>query len=160
MAQKINEIPSISEIPSLHLEFSEGQAARDISEIPSLHLAFLGDAVYELILREYAVEHYKGNVDSLNKKKTEYSKAKTQARMVDILLGKAEGSECILTEEEQTVLRRGRNAKSVSLPKSCTPSEYRKATGFEALIGYLYLMDQKERITEIITYGIEKYKNQ
>lgn len=132
--------------------------AQKISDIPSLNLAFLGDAVYELFLREYVVEHYKGNVNSLNKKTTEYSKAVTQAKIVDILLGKAEGTSCILSEEEQTILRRGRNAKSVSLPKSCTPSEYRKATGFEALIGYLYLQDKKQRITEIVTYGIDKYK--
>ena len=132
--------------------------AQKISDIPSLNLAFLGDAVYELILREYAVEHYKGNVNALNKKTTEYSKAVTQAKIVDILLGRAEGTSCILSEEEQTILRRGRNAKSVSLPKSCSPSEYRKATGFEALIGYLFLMDQKQRITEIVTYGIDKYK--
>lgn len=132
--------------------------AQKISDIPSLNLAFLGDAVYELILREYAVEHCKGNVNALNKKTTEYSKAVTQAKIVDILLGRAEGTSCILSEEEQTILRRGRNAKSVSLPKSCSPSEYRKATGFEALIGYLFLMDQKQRITEIVTYGIDKYK--
>ncbi|MBR2754841.1 MAG: ribonuclease III, partial [Lachnospiraceae bacterium] len=62
------------------------------------------------------------------------------------------------SEEEQTVFRRGRNAKGVSIPKSCTPSEYRKATGFEALIGYLHLQGKNERITEIITYGIEQYK--
>lgn len=132
--------------------------AQKINDIPSLNLAFLGDAVYELILREYAVEHYKGNVNALNKKTTEFSKAVTQAKIVDILLGKAEGTSCVLSEEEQTILRRGRNAKSVSLPKSCTPAEYRKATGFEALIGYLYLKDQKQRITEIVTYGIDKYK--
>ena len=132
--------------------------AQKISDIPSLNLAFLGDAVYELILRDMAVRNYKGHVDALNKRTKEYSKAVTQAKIADILLGKVEGTDCILSEEEQTVLRRGRNAKSVSLPKSCTPSEYRKATGFEALIGYLYLQDQKQRIMEIVSYGIDKYK--
>ena len=132
--------------------------AQEINDISSLNLAFLGDAVYELILREYVVRNYKGHVNDLNKRTTEYSKAVTQAKMVDILLGKTEYGDCFLTEEEQTVLRRGRNAKSVSLPKSCTPSEYRKATGFEALIGYLYLQDQKQRIMEIVSYGIDKYK--
>ena len=132
--------------------------AQKISDIPSLNLAFLGDAVYELILREDAVRKEKGNVDVLNKKKTEYSKAVTQAKIVDILLGKTEGTSCILTDEEQTILRRGRNAKSVSLPKSCTPSEYRKATGFEALIGYLYLQGRQQRIMEIVSYGIDKFK--
>lgn len=132
--------------------------AQEIKDISSLNLAFLGDAVYELFLREYVVRNYKGNVNALNKKTTEYSKAVTQAKIADILLGKAETKDGFLTEEEQTIFRRGRNAKGVSIPKSCTPSEYRKATGFEALIGYLHLQGKKERITEIITYGIEQYK--
>ena len=102
--------------------------------------------------------HYKGNVNALNKKTTAYSKAVTQAQISDILLGKTEDGSCFLSEEEQTVFRRGRNSKSVSIPKSCTPSEYRKATGFEALIGYLYLQDRKERIMEIVTYRIDKYQ--
>lgn len=132
--------------------------AQEIKDISSLNLAFLGDAVYELFLREYVVRNYKGNVNALNKKTTEYSKAVTQAKIADILLGKAETKDGFLTEEEQTIFRRGRNAKGVSIPKSCTPSEYRKATGYEALIGYLHLQGKKERITEIITYGIEQYK--
>lgn len=132
--------------------------AQEIKDISSLNLAFLGDAVYELFLREYVVRNYKGNVNALNKKTTEYSKAVTQAIIADILLGKTETKDGFLTEEEQTIFRRGRNAKGVSIPKSCTPSEYRKATGFETLIGYLHLQGKKERITEIITYGIEQYK--
>ena len=132
--------------------------AQEIKDIASLNLAFLGDAVYKLILMEYVVRHFKGNVNALNKKTTAYSKAVTQAQISDILLGKTEDGSCFLSEEEQTVFRRGRNSKSVSIPKSCTPSEYRKATGFEALIGYLYLQDRKERIMEIVTYGIDKYQ--
>ena len=132
--------------------------AQEIKDIPSLNLAFLGDAVYELFLREYVIRNYKGNVNALNKRTTEYSKAVTQAKIADILLGRTESGSCCLSEEEQTIFRRGRNAKSVSIPKSCTPSEYRKATGFETLIGYLFLQDKKDRITEIITYGIDKYK--
>lgn len=132
--------------------------AQEIKDIPSLNLAFLGDAVYELLLREYVIRNYKGNVNALNKRTTEYSKAVTQAKIADILLGKTESAECFLSEEEQTIFRRGRNAKSVSLPKSCTPSEYRKATGFESLIGYLYLQGREKRILEIVTYGIDKYK--
>lgn len=132
--------------------------AQEIKDIPSLNLAFLGDAVYELFLREYVIRNYKGNVNALNKRTTEYSKAVTQAKIADILLGRTENGNCCLSEEEQTIFRRGRNAKSVSIPKSCTPSEYRKATGFETLIGYLFLQDKKDRITEIITYGINKYK--
>ena len=132
--------------------------AQKINEIPSLNLAFLGDAVFELILRGEAVKDHKGNVNALNKKTKEFSKAVTQARIADILLGKFDLGEPFLTEEEMTIFRRGRNAKGVSIPKSATPSEYRKATGLEALIGYLYLQDKMERIKEIVAYGIEKYK--
>ena len=131
--------------------------AQKVSEISSLYLAFLGDAVFELFLREEAVSNHKGNVNALNKRTVEYSKAVTQAKIADILLGKC-GGDCMLDDEELAVFRRGRNAKGVSIPKSATPSEYRKATGLEALIGYLYLQKKQERITQLITYGIEQYK--
>ena len=131
--------------------------AQKVSEISSLNLAFLGDAVFELFLREEAVSNHKGNVNALNKRTVEYSKAVTQAKIADILLGKC-GGDCMLDDEELAVFRRGRNAKGVSIPKSATPSEYRKATGLEALIGYLYLQKKTERITQLITYGIEQYK--
>ncbi|MCQ2529760.1 MAG: ribonuclease III [Lachnospiraceae bacterium] len=132
--------------------------AQKINEIPSLNLAFLGDSVYELFFREKAVLESDSNVNSLNKKTKEFSKAVTQAKIADILTGK-DGEEGFLTEEEQGVFRRGRNAKGVSIPGSCTPSEYRKATGLEALVGYLFLMDRKERIAEILNYGIERYND-
>ena len=131
--------------------------AQKVSEISSLNLAFLGDAVFELFLREEAVSNHKGNVNALNKRTVEYSKAVTQAKIADILLGKVGGG-CMLDDEELAVFKRGRNAKGVSIPKSATPSEYRKATGLEALIGYLYLQKKQERITQLITYGIEQYK--
>ncbi len=132
--------------------------AQKINEIPSLNLAFLGDSVYELFFREKAVLESDSNVNSLNKKTKEFSKAVTQAKIADILTGK-DGEEGFLTEEEQGVFRRGRNAKGVSIPGSCTPSEYRKATGLEALVGYLFLLDRKERIAEILNYGIERYND-
>lgn len=132
--------------------------AQKINEIPSLNLAFLGDSVYELFFRERAVLEKDSSVNSLNKKTKEFSKAVTQAKIADILLGK-DGEEVFLTEEEQGVFRRGRNAKGVSIPGSCTPSEYRKATGLEALVGYLYLLGQKDRITEILNFGIERYND-
>lgn len=132
--------------------------AQKINEISSLNLAFLGDSVYELFLREKAVLEKDSSVNALNKRTKEFSKAVTQAKIADILMGKEE-EETFLTEEEQGVFRRGRNAKGVSIPGSCTPSEYRKATGLEALMGYLYLMGKKDRITEILNYGIGQYNN-
>lgn len=117
----------------------------------SLQLAFLGDAVYELFVREHVLREVAGHVDKLNKASKKLSMAKTQAKIADKLV--ADG---VLKDEELTVFKRGRNAKSASVPKSCTPQEYRKATGLEALMGHLFLSDQKERIAELISYGIGK----
>ena len=125
MAQKINATPS------------------------SLQLAYLGDAVYELFVREQTLGKVSGHVDKLNKHSKKLSMAKTQAKMIDLLV-----ADEMLTEEELAVYKRGRNAKSASLPKSCTPAEYRKATGLEALMGYLFLNDRKDRIEELLSYGI------
>ena len=126
MAQKINTAPS------------------------SLQLAYLGDAVYELFVREHTLGEVSGHVDKLNKHSKKLSMAKTQAKMIDLLV-----AEEMLTEEELAVYKRGRNAKSASLPKSCTPAEYRKATGLEALMGHLFLNDRKDRIKELLSYGID-----
>jgi len=115
----------------------------------SLQLAFLGDAVYELYVREHVLDEISGHVDKLNKASKKLSMAVTQAKIADLLVKEEK-----LSEEELSVFKRGRNAKSASLPKSCTPAEYRKATGLEALMGYLFLTDQKDRINELLSYGI------
>ena len=114
----------------------------------SLKLAFLGDAVFELIVRQQALDQVAGHVDKLNRYTKQLSMAVTQAKMADYLI-----EEDVLSEEEQAVLKRGRNAKSASLPKSCTPAEYRKATGFEALMGFLYLEGRIDRAEELIRTG-------
>ena len=114
----------------------------------SLKLAFLGDAVYELVIRKQALDAVAGHVDKLNRFTKQHPMAAAQAKIADYLV-----SSEVLTEEEQTVLKRGRNAKSASLPRSCTPAEYRKATGLEALMGYLYLEDRMDRVEELIRTG-------
>lgn len=115
----------------------------------SLQLAFFGDAVYELFVREHVLRNVSGHVDKLNRHTKRLSMAKTQARIADLLT-----AEELLSEEELTVFRRGRNAKSASVPKSCTPVEYRKATGLEALMGYLFLTGRTERIMELLTGAV------
>lgn len=115
----------------------------------SLQLAFFGDAVYELFVREHVLKNVSGHVDKLNRHTKRLSMAKTQARIADLLT-----AEELLSEEELTVFRRGRNAKSASVPKSCTPVEYRKATGLEALMGYLFLTGRTERIMELLTGAV------
>lgn len=119
--------------------------------ISSLNLAFIGDAVYELFVREHELREFNGDVNTLNKKTTKLSKAVTQSEIVDIVLP-------ILSDEEEAVYKRGRNAKSASVPKSCTPAQYRKATGLESLIGHLYLNGQLDRVKEILEYGIKQYQ--
>lgn len=115
----------------------------------SLQLAFFGDAVYELFVREHVLRNVSGHVDKLNRHTKRLSMAKTQARIADLLT-----ADELLSEEELTVFRRGRNAKSASVPKSCTPVEYRKATGLEALMGYLFLTGRTERIMELLTGAV------
>lgn len=119
--------------------------------ISSLNLAFIGDAVYELFVREHELRGFNGDVNTLNKKTTKLSKAVTQSEIVDIVLP-------ILSDDEEAVYKRGRNAKSASVPKSCTPAQYRKATGLESLIGHLYLNGQLDRVKEILEYGIKQYQ--
>ncbi len=123
----------------------------DPLDVSSLTLAFVGDSFYELILRERAVMLHNGNVNSVNKYTKHFSNARTQAQIAQLL------AECF-TEEELQIYKRGRNAKSVSAPRSCTISEYRRATGLEALCGSLFLSGQIDRARELITLGIEKFE--
>ena len=121
---------------------------RDIRQIPALTLAYLGDAIYELVIRTTLVENGMSHVDSLNKKASGYAKAPTQARIFKII-------EPLLSEEELGYFKRGRNAKSGSVAKSGTVTEYRVATGFEALMGFLYLSGNTDRILELVKAGID-----
>lgn len=107
-----------------------------------LTLAFLGDAVYEVLVRERLVENANMPVKQLHKSAVEKVRAAFQSEAFDIILP-------YLSEEEESVLRRGRNATGNTVPKSSNPIEYRRATGLEALFGYLHLKNDYERIVEI-----------
>ena len=120
---------------------------KDVRQVPALTLAYLGDAIYELVLRTMLVEHGLSHVDSLNKKASGYAKAPTQAKIFRVI-------EDSLTEEELGFYKRGRNAKSGSVAKSGTVMDYRMATGFESMLGYLYLSGKQERILELVMQGI------
>ena len=102
-------------------------------------LAYLGDCVYELFVREYLVRKNcrKPSVESLR-----YVTAPVQSSVVDRILP-------VLTEEETDIFRRGKNCVHANIPKASTPSEYRKATGLEALFGWLYLCGRQERLQEL-----------
>lgn len=116
-------------------------------ELKALTLAYMGDAVFEVFVREYVISKG-GSPNILHKLATKYVSAKAQAKIIHYLMER-------LSEEEIDVVKRGRNAKSHTSPKNANITDYRYSTGFEALIGYLYLMDQKERLEEIIINAIE-----
>ena len=121
----------------------------DIRTYSPLTLAFLGDAVFELVIRTVVVERGNRQPNALHKEKAKIVNAATQAALADAL------QEC-LTEEEESVYRRGRNAKSYSTAKNASIADYRKATGVEALCGYLYLTGRMERILELMRTGFDK----
>lgn len=118
-----------------------------------LVLAYVGDAVYELFIRTFLVLEGNAPVKKLHRQSIGYVKAKAQS---DILHGIAER----LTQEEQEVVRRGRNAKSGTIPKNADITEYKHATGFEALIGFLYLKKDFDRLMEILRMSVSKIKVQ
>ena len=123
----------------------------DIRTYSPLTLAYIGDAIYDLVIRTIVVERGNRSANNLHKKTIGYVNARVQARMVDAL-------EEELTEEEASVCRRGRNAKSYTAAKNASIIEYRKATGLEALCGYLYLQGQQERMLELIKKGWKSWK--
>ncbi|MDF2548420.1 MAG: hypothetical protein K0R93_3318 [Anaerosolibacter sp.] len=119
----------------------------EIRFLSPLVYAYIGDAVYEVYIRSYIINKYGGNVNALHKIATRFVKAASQAHAVHEL-------EHQLSEEEWGIIKRGRNQKSGSVPKNANLADYRYATGFESLIGYLYLMDKHDRIEEIVEKAI------
>lgn len=116
----------------------------DVRSLNPLVLAFIGDAVYEVFVRTNLVEDNKYmSAHKLHLKAVSFVKAKAQSEIMKNLMDK-------LTEEEMSVFKRGRNAKSATVPKNANVQDYRIATGFEALIGYLYLNERKERLNSIM----------
>ena len=114
-----------------------------------LVLAYIGDAVYEVIIRTIVVNHGNCPVNRMHQKSSSLERAAAQAEMIQMM--KEE-----LTEQEQAIYRRGRNAKSATAAKNATIADYRAATGFEALIGYLYLNGEKERLIELVGHALQK----
>ena len=121
---------------------------QDVRAYSPLTLAYMGDAIYDLIIRSVVVERGNRAANDLHKRTTRYVKAEAQAKMIMALMEE-------LTEEEEAVYKRGRNAKSYTSAKNATIGDYRKATGFEALMGFLYLTDQTDRMLYLVKRGIE-----
>ena len=120
----------------------------DLRTYSPLTLAFVGDCIYDLILRTVIVERHNASPNRLHREKSRLAKAPSQAEM-------AEALQEHLTPEEETVYRRGRNAKSHTTAKNASVLDYRKATGLEALYGYLYLSGQEERLLELIRLSLD-----
>ena len=125
----------------------------DVRTYSPLTLAFIGDGAFELIIRSAVVGRANAQADKLHKKKSSIVNAKTQSRMIEALL-----ADNFLTEEEVHAYHRGRNAKSPTTAKNASVADYRKATGFEALIGYLYVGGNFARCIEISKRGMELLK--
>ncbi len=125
-----------------------GLSSKDWKLYSPLTLAYLGDAVYEMVIRTICVKRTNMQTQKLHRKVTGYVSAKAQAKMMGALIGE-------LTEEEESIYRRGRNSKPYTKAKNASMEEYLKATGFEALVGYLYLQKEYERMNALIAHGIE-----
>lgn len=122
----------------------------DVKQVNALALAYMGDAVLEIAIREHLLCSGRVKPKVLHREATHYVSAKAQAMVVRKMM-----DENYFTEEELAVLRRGRNAKSGSVPKNTDVQTYNYSSAFEAVIGYLYLLGQKERVDGIIQYAID-----
>lgn len=113
-----------------------------------LTLAYIGDAAYELIIRSIFVKKANCQPQKLHRQVTSCVSAKAQARMIEAL-------QPFLTEEEAGIYRRGRNSKPYTKAKNASMEEYLEATGFEAVMGYLYLQGRYARMNELTARGLE-----
>ncbi|WP_409367328.1 Mini-ribonuclease 3 [Lysinibacillus sp. 38-6] len=122
----------------------------DVKQLNALALAYMGDAVLEQKVREYLLRSGRVKPNTLHREATRYVSAKAQSTIVHRMM-----DENFLTEQELAVFRRGRNAKSGSVPKNTDVQTYRNSSGFEAVLGSLYLLGELERVYAIIAYAIQ-----
>lgn len=124
----------------------------DYKNYNSIALAFMGDAVYERFIRERILRSGKTGADKMHRAAVRYVKAAAQEVSLREMLDD-------LTEDEQTVVHRARNHKITSKPKNADPLTYKMATAFEALLGYLYLSGQSERLAELMERAAQTVEN-
>lgn len=123
---------------------------QDLQTYSPLALAYIGDAIYELIIRSVAVGQGNRQVNKLHQQASRFAKAQAQSEMIETLLP-------LLKEEELRIYKRGRNAKSYTTAKNASVNDYRRATGFEALMGYLYLNGSMQRLLELVKTAVNGY---
>lgn len=124
-----------------------------LNEISTHALAYLGDCVFECCVREYLVSKGLGTSSALNREALDFVRASAQAEAMKRIMP-------LLSEQEESVFKRGRNLGHTKTPKSATVGEYRAATGMEALFGYLHLKGDKERIRELFFAAYELNENE
>ena len=123
----------------------------DVHSYSPLTLAYIGDSIYDLIIKSLVINQGNRQVNKLHKETSMYVQASTQSLMMRAMQEE-------LTEEEHAVYNRGRNAKSVSPAKNQSITDYRRATGFEALLGYLYLKKEWKRMLDLVKIGLDSLK--
>ena len=124
---------------------------KDYSLLSGLTLAYIGDAIYEVYIRDFLIRSGQTRPNQLHRLATHYVSAKAQHYLIEEMM-----KEDFLTEKEQAMYKRGRNAKSHTSAKNTSVFIYRSSTGFECLIGYLHLTGQKERLDEVVAWCIER----
>lgn len=122
----------------------------DVNRYSPLSLAFIGDSVFDLVVKTVMVEKANCPANVLHRKTSAVVKAESQSKMIQWFIDNK-----TLSDEENDIYKRGRNAKSPTTAKNASVADYRRATGLEALIGYLYLLGRTERLVELIKLGME-----
>ena len=125
----------------------------DMRTLSPLVLAYIGDSVMDLFVRTYFATSVNETVSKLNARAIKVVKASAQANILHML-------DDVLDDDEKDIVRRGRNAKSATIPKNADVTDYRLATGLEALLGYLFLNGNTKRISELFSYVLEKYEKE
>ena len=125
----------------------------DAKQYSPLTLAYIGDCVFDLVVKNLVIHKGNRQVQKLHQETSRYVQASAQSQMMRTI-------QQHLTEEEHAVYRRGRNTKSVSATKNQSITDYRRATGFEALIGYLYLKKEWKRLLELVKIGLDSLEEQ
>ena len=125
----------------------------DIQTYSPLTLAYIGDSIYDLIIKSIVINQGNKQVNKHHREVSSLVQASTQSRMMRVMQEH-------LTEEEHAIYKRGRNAKSVSPAKNQSVTDYRRATGFEALLGYLYLQKQWKRLLDLVKIGLDSLEGE
>ena len=124
----------------------------DIKEYSPLTLAYIGDSIYDLIIKSLVINEGNKQVQKLHRETSSMVQASAQSKMMRTIQEH-------LTEEEHAVFKRGRNAKSVSPAKNQSITDYRRATGFEAMMGYLYLKKEWKRMLDLVKIGLDSLES-